>query len=85
MNNNDIDGSRPRYLIKQERDVMHGFNDHSNSPGRLDSRMHVKDINLMDNKKKFLYKRTVDPLNPTYKLQDVPFNVSQRIIGPIDG
>ena len=85
MQNNDIDGARPRYLIKQEREVMQGLKDRSNSPGRLDSRMHVKDINLMDNKKKFLYKRTVDPLNPTYKLPDVPFNDSMRMIGPIDG
>ena len=51
MEVNDIDGARPRYLQKK---------DSSQSPvdlNRLDSRMHVKDINFMDNKKKFLYKR----------------------------
>ena len=81
METGDIEGARPRFLIKKER------TDDSLSPiqsARLDSRMHVKDINQMDNKKKFLYKRTVDPLNPTYKLPEVG-NDSSRMIGPIDG
>ena len=81
METSDIEGARPRVLIKKER-----TND-SLSPiqlDRLDSRMHVKDINQMDNKKKFLYKRTVDPLNPTYKLPEVG-NDNSRMIGPIDG
>lgn len=54
--------------------------------GAPESRMHVKDINLMDNKKKYLYRRTVDPLNPTYVLPNVNDNENyNRIIGPIDG
>lgn len=62
----DIEGARPRYLIKQEKQ-----NSYPNSGVRDDSRMQVQDINTMDNKKKNLYKREVDPLSPTYKLPEM--------------
>ena len=32
--------------------------------------MHVKDINTMDDKKKFLYRRVGNPLDPTYNYQN---------------
>lgn len=75
----DIEGARPRYLIKQEKHNSY----YPNSGVRDDSRMQVQDINTMDNKKKNLYKREVDPLNPTYMLPEVSMHQA-RLIGPID-
>ena len=48
--------------------------------------MEVKDINAMDSNKKFLYKRTVDPLNPTYYVPEAnPDSSRMKVLGPIDG
>ena len=49
--------------------------------------MFVKDINQMDDKKKFMYRRIVNPLNPTYMLPNVQNETgsSGRTIGPIEG
>ena len=38
----------------------------------------------MDSKKKFLYKRQVDPLNPTYMMPSTELSIG-LMIGPIDG
>ena len=46
--------------------------------------MNVRDINTMDKRNRFLYKREVDPSNPTYRLPSVDTKLG-RMIGPIDG
>lgn len=77
---NDIAGARPRYILRQEQLERHGI---TVDTDRLESRMHVKDINLMDNKKKFLYRREVNPLEPRYKLPSYS-QAPSREIGPIE-
>ena len=47
--------------------------------------MQVKDINGMNNNKRFLYKRVVDPLNPTYLVPEAPDSSRMKVLGPIDG
>ena len=72
MDNNDIDGAKPRQLYREVN--------------IKDTRMEVKDINCMNNNKRFLYKRVVDPLNPTYLVPEVnPDSSRMKVLGPIDG
>ena len=86
MLTNDIDGARSRYLINQEkregRARDSAASNHRNQA--VEGKYSVKDINSMDSKKKFLYRRQVDPLNPTYVMPSVNSNLTQ-LIGPIDG
>ena len=72
MDNDDIDGAKPKPLYR--------------AVNIKDARLEVKDINSMDNNKRFLYKRVVDPLNPTYLVPDVNSDSSRtKVLGPIDG
>ena len=72
MDNDDIDGAKPKPLYR--------------AVNIKDARLEVKDINSMDNNKRFLYKRVVDPLNPTYLVPDVNSDSSKtKVLGPIDG
>ena len=84
MTLNDIDGAKSRFLVKQElRNKRLGSSadkDFEGSPRSL----HVKDINKMDSRNKYLYKRQVDPLNPLYVLPSVNLHTN-RVIGPIEG
>ena len=48
--------------------------------------MLVRDINDMDRRSKFQYRRDVDPLDPTYKLPSVSVNLKLApIVAPIEG
>ena len=44
----------------------------------------VKDINTIDVRRRHLYKRIVDPLDPIYRLPTLQKSQS-RVIGPIEG
>ena len=76
----DIDGARPRFILRQEKKARFGF---LQDDARPNSHLHVKDINSMDNKRKFLYQRQGNPLNPSYKLPSLE-NDQQKVIGPIE-
>ena len=60
MSNADIPGAKPRYLEIEERKSKLGIK------FRNESYLEVRDINSDGSKKKYMYKRAVDPLDPVY-------------------